>query len=77
MKAIVLMAHELGLQVVAEGVETEGQRDFLGALGCEELQGYLFGAALEESVFIRLLGEQPSSGAPAPCSPVENRQSFS
>ena len=76
-KAIVSMAHELGLQVVAEGVETEGQRDFLAALGCEELQGYLFGAAREESVFTRLLGEQLSSGAPGPCTVVENRQLLS
>ena len=41
-KAIVQMAHSLGLHVVAEGVETEAQRDALIALGCDELQGYLF-----------------------------------
>jgi diguanylate cyclase len=41
-KAIVQMAHSLGLRVVAEGVETETQRDQLIALGCDELQGYLF-----------------------------------
>jgi diguanylate cyclase (GGDEF)-like protein len=41
-KAIVQMAHSLGLRVVAEGVETETQRDHLIALGCDELQGYLF-----------------------------------
>jgi EAL domain-containing protein (putative c-di-GMP-specific phosphodiesterase class I) len=41
-KAIVQMAHSLGLRVVAEGVETEAQRDRLIALGCDELQGYLF-----------------------------------
>ncbi len=40
--AIVQMAHSLGLRVVAEGVETEAQRDVLVGLGCDELQGYLF-----------------------------------
>lgn len=41
-QAIVQMAHTLKLRVVAEGVETEAQRDALVALGCDELQGYLF-----------------------------------
>ncbi len=41
--AIIAMAHKLRLKVVAEGVETEAQRDFLIAQGCESLQGYLFG----------------------------------
>jgi diguanylate cyclase len=41
-RAIVQMAHSLQLRVVAEGVETEAQRDALVQLGCDELQGYLF-----------------------------------
>ncbi|MGM9489372.1 putative bifunctional diguanylate cyclase/phosphodiesterase [Ideonella sp. YS5] len=41
-EAIVQMAHTLGLRVVAEGVETEAQRDLLVAMGCDELQGYFF-----------------------------------
>jgi diguanylate cyclase len=41
-KAVVQMAHTLELRVVAEGVETEAQRDHLVALGCDELQGFLF-----------------------------------
>jgi EAL domain-containing protein (putative c-di-GMP-specific phosphodiesterase class I) len=36
------MAHRLDLRVVAEGVETEAQRDLLVRMGCDELQGYLF-----------------------------------
>ena len=36
------LAHTLDLRVVAEGVETELQRDHLLALGCDELQGFLF-----------------------------------
>lgn len=41
--ATISLAHNLGLTVVAEGVETEAQYAFLGDLGCEFVQGYLFG----------------------------------
>lgn len=37
------LAHGLGLTVVAEGVETEAEREFLVNHGCDELQGYLLG----------------------------------
>ncbi|WP_343592954.1 EAL domain-containing protein [Paracidovorax wautersii] len=40
--AVVRLAHALGLKVVAEGVETEGQRDILLGMQCDELQGYFF-----------------------------------
>jgi diguanylate cyclase (GGDEF)-like protein len=40
--AIIRLAHELSLRVVAEGVETAGQRDILVSLGCDELQGYFY-----------------------------------
>ncbi len=40
-KAIIQLAHALGIPVVAEGVETTEQRDFLRHVGCEVLQGYL------------------------------------
>lgn len=41
-KAIISMAHELGMKVIAEGVETSSQRDLLTAAGCDFGQGYLF-----------------------------------
>ena len=40
--AVVRLAHALGLDVVAEGVESAGQRDILLKLGCDELQGFFF-----------------------------------
>jgi diguanylate cyclase (GGDEF)-like protein/PAS domain S-box-containing protein len=44
--AIVLLAHSLGLQVVAEGVETETQLDLLRDMGCENAQGYFISKPL-------------------------------
>ncbi|WP_052700240.1 putative bifunctional diguanylate cyclase/phosphodiesterase [Methylocucumis oryzae] len=51
-EAIIVMAHRLGLKVVAEGVETEGQRELLAAVGCEYVQGYLFSKPLNAEDFL-------------------------
>jgi len=45
------MAQQLGLAVIAEGIETASQEAFLSALGCEMGQGYLFGKPMEPSDF--------------------------
>ena len=44
-QAIIALSQTMGLSVIAEGVETEEQRDFLSRLGCQAYQGYLFGRA--------------------------------
>jgi EAL domain-containing protein (putative c-di-GMP-specific phosphodiesterase class I)/GGDEF domain-containing protein/HAMP domain-containing protein len=50
-EAVLAMARELGLHVVAEGVETEEQLRFLAERGCQAVQGYLFAKPLREAVF--------------------------
>ena len=55
---IVNMVHELGFKVIAEGVETAEQADFLRGIGCSTVQGYLFDQPLTLEEFERrLLGE--------------------
>jgi diguanylate cyclase len=54
--AIISMAKTLGLNIIAEGVETAGQRDYLEALGCGLMQGFLFSPAVpanEAAGFLR------------------------
>lgn len=54
-KSIVALAHSLGLGVIAEGVETEAQRDFLAAAGCYAYQGYYFSRPLPVDAFEAML----------------------
>jgi len=59
-RTIIVLGHNLGLKVVAEGVETQEQLAFLRENGCDELQGYLFGAPMSGADFVRLLHSRPS-----------------
>ena len=57
-RAIVAMARTLNLRVVAEGVETREQYDFLLGAGCDAMQGFLFGRAVPASEFARAFGDE-------------------
>lgn len=54
-EAMIVMAHKLGLEVTAEGVETEGQRRWLAAAGCDFAQGDLFSPPLAPEALEKLL----------------------
>lgn len=57
-EAIVVMAHKLGLKVIAEGVETQQQLDLLASMGCDYAQGFLYSRALTPADFARLMERQ-------------------
>ena len=59
--AIVALGHTLNLEIVAEGVETVEQQEFLTRLGCTSLQGYLFGRPVPAGQFLQdFSAEQPA-----------------
>jgi diguanylate cyclase (GGDEF)-like protein/PAS domain S-box-containing protein len=60
-EAIVVMAHKLGIQVVAEGIETPEQRDLLVAAGCDYGQGYLFSVPLPAAEFEAMLEKRQAA----------------
>ena len=62
--AVIQLAHQLGLRVVAEGVETEGQRDILLVLQCDELHGYLLARPMAVEALDDWLQKQPSDEPP-------------
>jgi EAL domain-containing protein (putative c-di-GMP-specific phosphodiesterase class I) len=54
-RSLIVMAHNLNLEVIAEGVETEAQAEFLRGEGCEEAQGFLYGEPIPAANFERYL----------------------
>ena len=65
-KAIIDLAHGLGLTVVAEGVEDELTRDLLTGMGCDTIQGYLVSRPLPGARLDRWLAVRTASGPPEP-----------
>jgi EAL domain-containing protein (putative c-di-GMP-specific phosphodiesterase class I) len=62
--AVVSLAHALGLRVVAEGVETAGQRDILLEMRCDELQGFFYARPMSaDSLRAWTQGDKPAGGA--------------
>lgn len=55
LKAIVVLGHNLGLNVIAKGVETRQECDFLASIDCDEMQGYLFSKPLAMHELNKLL----------------------
>ena len=62
-RSIIAMAHNMKLEVVAEGVETESQLAFLHAYGCDEIQGYLYSEPLDAEAFEHFLDEHADRGS--------------
>ena len=76
-RAVIQMAHSLGLRAIAEGVETEAVRERLRALGCDEIQGYLLARPLPADAFVAFvrahhagLAAADSAGGPLPPLPI-------
>ncbi|MET7691750.1 EAL domain-containing protein [Streptomyces sp. NPDC005483] len=77
-EGIVHLADSLGLQVIAEGIEEQAQRELLASIGCRFGQGYLFAPPmnLEESeIILRRPDHAPPTGAAAPLRPADSSES--
>nr|WP_067286428.1 EAL domain-containing protein [Marinobacterium profundum] len=58
-EAVIVMAHKLGIMVIAEGIETLEQRNLLNAMGCDFGQGYLFSYPVPATAFEKLFESRP------------------
>ena len=56
--AVIAMGHSLRIQVLAEGVETPAQLEFLRLRGCDRYQGFVYGHPLDPEAFAHLLGRE-------------------
>jgi len=58
-EAMIVMAHKLGIKVIAEGVESEAQKALLVQAGCDFAQGYLFARPMPQADFFRYVSAAP------------------
>lgn len=58
-RSIISLGHRLNLRVIAEGVETQEQLDFLRIRGCDEIQGYFYSRPLLAEDFMRFVKAPP------------------
>ena len=70
-RAMIHLAHALTLKVVAEGVETERQKDFLNENNCDQMQGFIFSEPLSFDDFTKLLRQQGATSRPSYLSIVD------
>jgi EAL domain-containing protein (putative c-di-GMP-specific phosphodiesterase class I) len=63
-QSIISLSRAMGLSVIAEGVETEEQRDFLARLGCHLFQGFLFSGPVPLEEFQLLLTDSAGNNLP-------------
>jgi EAL domain-containing protein (putative c-di-GMP-specific phosphodiesterase class I) len=81
LRAIVALAHNLKLCVIAEGVENQRQLEALRSVGCDRVQGYWIGEPLPSAEVSGLLGQSSIQGTPSPqgeaeSGPVGRRRAF-
>ena len=62
MRAIVQMAHSLGLRTIAEGVETQPVLDILRGYGCDEVQGFHCGRPMPADAFMEFITSRVRAG---------------
>jgi diguanylate cyclase (GGDEF)-like protein/PAS domain S-box-containing protein len=62
-RSIIALGHHFNLSVIAEGIETREQLDFLQTLGCDEMQGYFYARPLPEAEFLSFVRDNNSSAS--------------
>jgi len=76
-RSIIDLSHNLGLKVIAEGVETVAARDMLKSFGCDEAQGYFYSRPQRANLITSFLTEPPHGLIPNRCSRSTNGDELS